>query len=483
MTDAHRVADAHDGGGAPPGDSAAVPPPAAPSPSPASAPLRRSREHKVVGGVCGGLGRYCDMDPVIFRVVLSVLAVAGGIGLIVYGFCWLLVPLLGEDENEGRRLLSGRVEGTALTAVLCALVGCGLFLSMLNKGSVIAFSLMLSLATVGAAYWSRHRYEPESGAGEADAAAAQAAAGGAPVPKTATAAKGYGTAPPETQAPPTLGGPSWWRDPIVKDGTTGHVGTGYLWGPDDGPDEAYETSGAPSATRFRRAPGGAVGGRGDERDGERGRGRADEPPSISGWTLLTALTAAAVGIAASWSAQPLGTSLEIGLAGALAVFAVGIAISSRYGRTGAGTLVAAVLTSVLLAGAAALPKSVTTDWRRETWRPANAEAVRDSYELGTGVGTLKLTGVTPGKDRTVRTRAEVGAGRLAVTVPKDVRVELDIEVGLGDIQLPGDASDDVDVEPARDSTVTLEPAGGRDPRGTLELELEIGVGQVQVIRG
>lgn len=40
-------------------------------------PLRRSRGSKVVGGVCGGLGRYFDLDPVIFRVVIGVLAVPG----------------------------------------------------------------------------------------------------------------------------------------------------------------------------------------------------------------------------------------------------------------------------------------------------------------------------------------------------------------------------------------------------------------------
>ncbi|MEK8171284.1 PspC domain-containing protein [Streptomyces sp. M19] len=64
-------------------------------------PLRRGRDQKVISGVCGGLGRYCDLDPVIFRVVLAVLGVAGGLGLIVYGFCWLLVPLQGERDNEG----------------------------------------------------------------------------------------------------------------------------------------------------------------------------------------------------------------------------------------------------------------------------------------------------------------------------------------------------------------------------------------------
>ncbi|MER7399550.1 PspC domain-containing protein, partial [Streptomyces sp. NPDC000151] len=120
-------------------------------------PLRRSRRQKVVAGVCGGMGRHWDLDPVIFRIVLAVLAVSSGIGLIVYGFAWLLIPLEGEDENEGRRLLSGRVEGAALTAVLVALVGCGLFLSVLGRGGGLAFTLMLALAVAGSAYWSKQR--------------------------------------------------------------------------------------------------------------------------------------------------------------------------------------------------------------------------------------------------------------------------------------------------------------------------------------
>src|SRR5262249_9184973 len=44
--------------------------------------LTRSRRMKVVGGVCGGLGRYFGIDPVIFRVVLGLLALTGGVGLI-----------------------------------------------------------------------------------------------------------------------------------------------------------------------------------------------------------------------------------------------------------------------------------------------------------------------------------------------------------------------------------------------------------------
>src|SRR5690606_40604830 len=61
--------------------------------------------HKVVGGVCGGLGRHYGIDPVVFRVPLAVISVLGGMGLIVYGVAWLLIPFEDEEENEGRRLL------------------------------------------------------------------------------------------------------------------------------------------------------------------------------------------------------------------------------------------------------------------------------------------------------------------------------------------------------------------------------------------
>ncbi|PWS39883.1 hypothetical protein DKT74_35990, partial [Streptomyces sp. ZEA17I] len=136
-----------------PSDAApGVAPPDAPRPQ-----LRRSPRQKTVAGVCGGLGRYCDVDPVIFRIVLGVLAATGGIGLIFYGFAWLLLPLEGEEENEARRLLSGRVDGASLVALLLALIGCGLFLSMLGNRGMLAFAALLSVAVVGCSVWTQSR--------------------------------------------------------------------------------------------------------------------------------------------------------------------------------------------------------------------------------------------------------------------------------------------------------------------------------------
>ncbi|MFF7374024.1 PspC domain-containing protein [Streptomyces massasporeus] len=417
--------------------------------------FRRDRRHKALAGVCAGLGRQCDMDPVIFRITLAVLSATGGIGLLFYGFAWLFVPYDDEEENEVRKLLTGRVDGQALAAVLFALVGCGVFLTMLNNGGVLTFAVVLSLLLAGAGYWSRQR-----GAPSPDPLAAQAAA----------------DAPPEPQAPPILlTTPSWWRDPIVKDGT--HIGgTGYLWGPRDTHD--LDVAAAVNISLGTRPPGA----REDIPD------RRPRPPLprgprwIGGWVFLLALLAGALGTSRTWDGHPLGTSLQTGLACALAVLGLGIAVSAFLGRTGAGSIFLAILTAGLLAGAAALPKDIDTHWARATWQPATVADVRPRYDLGTGVGTLDLSKLDVSGKQTVTTRAEVGMGKLRVLVPEGVTVRLDAEVGIGDLQLPGDDPKDVDVQPGRHKEITLSPAKGVEKSGTIDLDLHVGMGQAEVTR-
>jgi phage shock protein PspC (stress-responsive transcriptional regulator) len=66
-------------------------------PDPGKKQLRRSREDKVIGGVCGGLGRYFEIDPVIFRIAAVALAFVGGAGLLLYLAALLLMP--GDDGS------------------------------------------------------------------------------------------------------------------------------------------------------------------------------------------------------------------------------------------------------------------------------------------------------------------------------------------------------------------------------------------------
>ena len=57
--------------------------------------LERSRTNRVIGGVCGGLGEYLDIDPTFVRVVMVILGF-GGIGILVYIVLLVLMPQPGQ---------------------------------------------------------------------------------------------------------------------------------------------------------------------------------------------------------------------------------------------------------------------------------------------------------------------------------------------------------------------------------------------------
>ena len=54
--------------------------------------VRRSRKDRVFGGVCGGLGRYLNVDPVLLRIAAVALALSGGLGVLAYVIAWIVIP-------------------------------------------------------------------------------------------------------------------------------------------------------------------------------------------------------------------------------------------------------------------------------------------------------------------------------------------------------------------------------------------------------
>lgn len=58
--------------------------------------LFRSRENKMVAGVCGGLGEYFEIDPTIVRLLFALLVLANGMGVLAYVAMWIIVPEEGE---------------------------------------------------------------------------------------------------------------------------------------------------------------------------------------------------------------------------------------------------------------------------------------------------------------------------------------------------------------------------------------------------
>jgi phage shock protein PspC (stress-responsive transcriptional regulator) len=122
-------------------------------PAPATRRLTRSRDNRVIGGVCGGLGRYFDVDPVIFRIAAVALAFVGGAGLLLYFAALLLVP-----TDDGTAVVSTGTQGRNRALVIGGvivlllvmwpfLIGGGLFLG------AVGIPLAILVATGVVVWW------------------------------------------------------------------------------------------------------------------------------------------------------------------------------------------------------------------------------------------------------------------------------------------------------------------------------------------
>jgi phage shock protein C len=72
--------------------------------------VRRSRSERVIAGVCGGVGRYLGVDPVLLRIAFIILALANGLGVIAYVVCWVAIPEERPDQPSAPAPPQGRRE-------------------------------------------------------------------------------------------------------------------------------------------------------------------------------------------------------------------------------------------------------------------------------------------------------------------------------------------------------------------------------------
>jgi len=163
--------------------------------------LYRDPEHTVLGGVCGGLGAYFNLDPVIFRLAFVLLfLVSHGIIVLLYLIFWIVVPkasstsqrleMRGEDVNidnikktikdefqdvkknyqkfrnspsyeRGREKVNeaGSVLGSVLRVILkvfLIIIGVGLIVGGLLTIIGLVGSLFVSNAFLGIVPWGSH---------------------------------------------------------------------------------------------------------------------------------------------------------------------------------------------------------------------------------------------------------------------------------------------------------------------------------------
>ena len=202
-----------------------------------------------------------------------------------------------------------------------------------------------------------------------------------------------------------------------------------------------------------------------------------EPRSYLGLIALSVavLVGGALGIAVA-----AGASIPIAAVTAtmLLVLGIGLGVAAFRGRA-RWLIVPAVFLLLLTQAFSVLPRSLSVSFSGGTgtraWAPTSLNPA--PFELGAGDATLDLSQLPVG---TSSMTAHVGLGTLVVLVPSDVQVTVHGRVGAGTIRIPGQPEQSGTSQRA-ESIVPIDSSGA-DPRTTVDLTAEVGLGELTVRR-
>ncbi|MEU4603877.1 PspC domain-containing protein [Kribbella sp. NPDC023972] len=446
---------------------------------------QRSRSDRMVAGVCGGIGRALNIDPVLIRVVMAVLIISGP-GIIFYIAAWVLMPGEGSERSAAQGLLGDRVRPDHPWLWPIVIGACVFFaialMSSFDFGRAVPGPLVV-LAVIWIVASQRKRVRqgranstvdqgwagpqwtgpqgPPPAQGLQDtqttqAPGTQAPGTQAPAAQQPAAPMGQPVSaylPPQTgpSAPPA--GPSSSATQRPQDRTVEPVQP--VWTEDD-PLGLYVDEPPASAPPTNA--------------------KTSEPPAkgLRGVkSIIVVLTGVAITIA--WAAgAATSTMLIIGLA----TLGAGMLLGGFVGRT----LALLPLGILLAAGAVAstvfpeVPRNVA-DINYTASAGQTITATSTKYAFDAGAAHLDLTKATfaPG----ARVEVHGGVGEVVVKVPQNVDVEGHLSAEMGELVWLNEHKG------GRDAQLTLKDLGADGKAGpeTVTLDLDLKLGSIRVERG
>ena len=54
--------------------------------------MYRDPDNRIIAGVCSGMAAYWHIDPWVVRVIFILLALPGGLGILIYAVLWVVLP-------------------------------------------------------------------------------------------------------------------------------------------------------------------------------------------------------------------------------------------------------------------------------------------------------------------------------------------------------------------------------------------------------
>lgn len=457
---------------------------------PSSAPFHRSATDTKLAGVCGGAAERWGVDPVLVRVGAVLLALTGGVGVILYVAAWLLLPVAG----QGRAVVDDLFGGAAarwprelwVTLVVVASV-----LSLAVFGAVSPFGPLPAFALL-ALWWfgfrrPRVRQRREAARRQAQEPAPYAVPPGSP-------------AGPTWQGPPT----PFTQAAYAWQARVAEVRSG-VWAPAPLRQAQGATPAAvpPFQTRGPAAPVPAPAPFVAPQDPEAAAqaaflaepdpvGLYDEPaplPVVRPGASLAArrlrlvtltvlgLTWLGLGVA---DAAGVAVGLAVYAGSGLLVLALGLVAATRLGRARGLLPAAAVVAVAAVAVSGFVGPALSAPVRNATRLAAHPVAYTSAAAFPAGgdsldVGELDvdLTGLRLGADATYA--ADVDGGRIVVRTPPGVGVRLRYDVDAGHVTAygsPVDAGTDLTEE-----RLVVPPTVGQH---TLTLDLSVDTGTIEV---
>ncbi|HEX6195385.1 MAG TPA: PspC domain-containing protein [Jiangellaceae bacterium] len=445
--------------------------------------LRRSRDERMLAGVLGGLAQRLGIDPVLLRIVTVVLAVFGGVGIVIYAAGWLLIPDEGADRSIAEQALgrsddrpepatlwlaggltlavlfaAGATFGSGIGPVLLVLAAAGVIVLMRRDGDAPTSRFTDRVpdgeptgptsddATTGAASPDDHVASGDADTVEGDTAAEHPSVEDEP----------HGIEADEFRRPEPSGAAASGQHPEYVHSFTAEPASAWPdppdWPASDIGQTGFEVPEPPVA------------------DGK--------PPRSNLGALTLSVAAVALGILAIVDAAGPAIPASAYVALALAIIGAGLLIGAWFGRSRGlialgliGTLIALPVTAV----GDVLDWDLTGEDRLITIDDA-AELPEGPQSHGMGRVVYDLTDLEfPPDDGRVLDISQ-NVGQLQIIVPPEVDVTLNASTGMGHI-----AAFDTDVGGHQDITVTdagPDGAGG----GVLTLDLSLKLGEILVER-
>jgi phage shock protein PspC (stress-responsive transcriptional regulator) len=406
--------------------------------------LVREPEDRMVGGVCSGVADALGVDVTLVRVLTVVLAIVTPWTLVAYLIALFVLPERQPDEPREHSEAPGPLAHAPVPVLVAAVVVAVLLLGDAWWLHPVPAALVL----VGIGIWLVTR-DHVSGSQHFNAEGVHSTTIPTDVaepPLSDVTAEYEGTGPPGEPSPP---GSSWLPGATPQDAP-----------PEDLTAQDWYT--APMPTTATPAP---------------------PRPAPAFAPIVTAILL--VGGGGLWLLDSLG-AVEVGWRGATAVglvlVGVTLVVATWWGRA-AGLIPLAILLATVLVVDDAVAVPIDAGIGDRTVVVTTPEEVDDHQQLLIGDLTVDLTDVPTQSGSRQEVEVSVGIGQMQVIVPRDATVTADTTIRAGEVAWPGrpdvNRESGVDV----DRSFSLGPVGGAADGPRLHLDLSMGLGNVEVVRG